>query len=67
MLKNNLSKIMGEKRLKIYELEKLSNISRSTLTRLYYNRANAINFNTLENLCRALDCSPSDILEILPE
>ena len=58
---------MGEQRIKIYELEKLSGISRSTLTRLYYNRANAINFNTLENLCKALECSTSDILEYLPD
>ena len=67
MLKNNLSKLMGEKRIKIYELEKLSGVSRSTLTRLYYNRANAINFSTIENLCKALDCSTNEILEYIPD
>lgn len=67
MLKNNLSRMMGEQRLKIHELEKLSGVSRSTLTRLYYNKSNAINFNTLENLCKALNCTTSDILEYVSE
>ncbi|MFA7658414.1 MAG: helix-turn-helix transcriptional regulator [Candidatus Gastranaerophilaceae bacterium] len=66
MLKNNLSKIMGEQRIKIYELEKLSGISRSTITRLYYGKTHTISFNTLEGLCKALNCKTSDILEYLP-
>lgn len=65
MLKNNLSAIMGAKRIKIYELEQLSGISRSTITRLYYDKTNTISFNTLENICRALNCSPNDLFEIV--
>lgn len=65
MLKNNLSAIMGAKRIKIYELEKISGISRSTITRLYYDKTNTISFNTLENICRALNCSPNDLFEIV--
>ena len=56
---------MGAKRIKIYELEKISGISRSTITRLYYDRTNTISFNTLENICRALNCSPNDLFEIV--
>lgn len=67
MLKNNLSTIMGAKRIKIYELEKLSGISQSTLTRLYYNKTNTVSFNTLECLCKALDCTVNDILEYVSE
>lgn len=65
MLKNNLSKIMGEKRIKIYELEKLSGLSRSTITRLYYDKTNTISFNTMENLCKSLDCSLNELFEII--
>lgn len=56
---------MGAKRIKIYELEKISGISRSTITRLYYDKTNTISFNTLENICRALNCSPNDLFEIV--
>ena len=65
MLKNNLSAIMGAKRLKIYELEKISGISRSTITRLYYNQTNTVSFNTIENICKALNCTPGDLFEVV--
>ena len=65
MLKNNLSDIMGAKRIKIYELEKISGISRSTITRLYYNQTNTVSFNTIENICKALNCTPGDLFEVV--
>ncbi|DAA83776.1 TPA: Cro/Cl family transcriptional regulator [Candidatus Gastranaerophilales bacterium HUM_2] len=65
MLKNNLSAIMGAKRIKIYELEKISGISRSTITRLYYNQTNTVSFNTIENICKALNCTPGDLFEVV--
>jgi len=67
MLKNNLSKLMGEKRIKIYELEQLSGVSRSTLTRLYYNQTNTISFNTIEKLCYSLECTTQDLLEFISD
>lgn len=65
MLKNNLSAIMGAKRIKIYELEKISGISRNTITRLYYNQTNTVSFNTIENICKALNCTPGDLFEVV--
>ena len=65
MLKNNLSAIMGAKRIKIYELEKIAGISRSTITRLYYNQTNTVSFNTIENICKALNCTPGDLFEVV--
>ena len=64
MIKNRLSAIMGAKRIKIYELQKLSGISRSTLTRLYYEKTNTISLNTMECLCKALECSLDELFEI---
>lgn len=66
MLKNNLSKLMGEKRIKTYELEKISGVSRSTITRLYYNQTNTISFKTIEKLCEALECNTQELLEFIP-
>ena len=56
---------MGAKRIKIYELEKISGLSRSTITRLYYDKTNTISFHTIEALCKALECSICDIFEIV--
>lgn len=64
MIKNNLSMLMGAKRIKIYELQKLSGLSRSTITRLYYEQTNTVSLYTLEALCKALDCTLNDLFEI---
>lgn len=64
MIKNNLSAIMGAKRIKIYELQKLSGLSRSTITRLYYDKTNTVSLKTLECLCKALKCTLNDLFEI---
>jgi len=64
MIKNNLSMLMGAKRIKIFELQKLSGLSRSTITRLYYEQTNTVSLNTLEALCKALDCTLNDLFEI---
>jgi len=67
MLKNNLSKIMGEKRIKLSELQKLTGLSINTIRRLYYDTTNTISFNTVEKLCDALECTTQDLLEYTPD
>ncbi len=61
LIKNNLSKIMGEKRMKITELSKVSGISRTTLTNIYYDRAGGIKFDTINKICKSLGCKIEDI------
>jgi len=67
MLKNNLSKLMGEKRIKLSELQKLTGLSINTIRRLYYDTTNTISFNTVEKLCDALECTTQELLEYIPE
>ncbi|OGH99891.1 MAG: Cro/Cl family transcriptional regulator [Candidatus Melainabacteria bacterium GWF2_37_15] len=67
MLKNNLSKLMGERRISIAELQRLTGLGRTTLTRLYYNRTGTISFNTIEKLCNALECNTQELLEHIPD
>ena len=55
---------MGAKRIKIFELQKISGLSRSTITRLYYEQTNTVSLHTLEALCKALDCTLNDLFEI---
>jgi len=67
MLKNNLSKLLGEKRIKMSELEKISGVSKSTIIRLYYDRSKNISFHTLERLCYALECTAHDLFEYIED
>ena len=62
MLNNNLSKILGEKLLKIATVSKDTGISRTTLTNLYYKRSNAISGEVLNKLCSYLDVTPDVLL-----
>lgn len=67
MLKNNLSKILGEKRIKMSELQEITGLGKRTIFRLYHNQTNTISFNTIEKLCKALDCNAHDLFEYIPD
>jgi putative transcriptional regulator len=45
-----------------YWLAKETGISHTTLWRLKKGHAKGINFDTLESICRALECGPGDML-----
>ena len=66
-IKVNLSKIMGEQKLKVSELSKRTHISRQALYKLYHERSERIEFETLAKLCQALDCTVGDLLEHVPD
>lgn len=63
MIKNNFSRLMGERLQKISELSEKTGISRTTLTNLYYRRCKAISFDVLDKLCTFLNCTVDDIIE----
>lgn len=54
---------MGEKRINITQLSKISTISRTTLTSLYFDRTSGIKFDTLDKICKSLNCDVVDIFE----
>jgi len=63
MIKIHLSKIMGEKRLKISDVVKATSLNRGTITRLYHEKAQRVDLDALDKLCRYLQCPASDLLE----
>lgn len=64
MVKCHLSKILGERRLKLSDVTRDTGINRGTLTRLYHETAQRIELDVLEQLCRYLKCTVADIFEI---
>lgn len=67
MIKCHLSRIMGEKRLKIADVAKETGINRGTLTRIYHESAQRVELDVLDKLCRYLHCQVSDIYEWIDE
>ena len=64
MVKCHLSRLMGERKLKISDVAKGTGINRGTVTRLYQETAIRVEFHVLEKLCMYLDCDISDLLEL---
>ena len=63
----NLDVMMAKRKMSLGELSEAVGITLANLSILKNNRAKAIRFSTLDAICRALDCQPSDILEFLPD
>ena len=63
MLKNNLSTLLGERKLKITRVSKDTGISRTTLTALAQNDEKGIQLETLNTLFRYLDIEPNDFFD----
>ncbi len=63
MVKCHLSRLLGERRLKISDVARDTEINRGTLTRLYHETAERVDLEVLGALCRYLQCQIGDILE----
>lgn len=63
----NLDKILAERSMKSYELADIIGITTANLSILKTGKAKAIRFSTLEAICKALNCQPSDILEYIED
>ena len=59
----NLDVMMAKRKISLNELFERVGLTLSNLSILKTGKAKAIRFSTLEAICRALDCQPSDILE----
>jgi len=62
----NLDVQLARRKLKLNELSDLVDISVQNLSVLKTGKARAIRFSTLEKLCRALECTPGDLLDYQP-
>ena len=59
----NLDVMMAKRKMSLNKKKKKTGITTTNLSILKTNKAKAIRFSTLEAICKALDCQPSDILE----
>lgn len=61
----NLDVMMAKRKIGLMELSEKIGITPANLSILKNNKAKAIRFSTLEEICRALDCQPGDIIEFV--
>lgn len=64
MIKCHLSKMLGEKRITIKEVHEKTGLSRNTISNIYNEKAKMIDLDTIEKLCKFLNCGIGELLEI---
>lgn len=61
----NIDVMLAKRKMSSGELAARVGITQANLSILKTNKAKAIRFSTLDEICKALDCQPGDILEFI--
>lgn len=59
----NLDVMLAKRKMKSKDLADAIGISETNLSLLKQGRVKGVRFNTLDAICKALDCEPGDLLE----
>jgi putative transcriptional regulator len=66
-IQSRLAVVLAEKQIKLTELEEKTGISLNNLSVLKTDKAKAVRFSTLNEICKALDCQPGDLFRYVPD
>ncbi len=67
MINVRLDYLLLDKRMKLKDLAHATGLAVNNLSILKTNKARAIRFSTLNGLCKALNCTPGDLIEYVPD
>lgn len=59
--------MLAKRKMQSKELAEILNITPANLSILKTGKAKGIRFDTLEDICKALNCQPGDIIEYVAE
>ena len=65
MINIRLDYVLLDRRMKLKDLAEATGLAVNNLSILKTNKARAIRFSTLNALCKALDCTPGDLIEFV--
>jgi putative transcriptional regulator len=67
MINIRLDYLLLDERMKLKDLAEATGLAVNNLSILKTNKARAIRFSTLNSLCKALNCTPGDLIEYIPD
>ena len=67
MIVINIDVMLAKRKMSVTELAQKVGITLANISILKNGRAKAVKIETLDKICRALDCQPGDILEYRQE
>lgn len=62
----NIDVMLAKRKMSVTELSEKVGITMANISILKNGKTKAIKVDTLNKICRALDCQPGDILEYVP-
>ncbi len=63
----NVDVMLAKRKMSVTELSEKVGITMANISILKNGKAKAVKLDTLNKICRALDCQPGDILEYVPD
>lgn len=67
MIKVNLDRMLARRNMTLTDLAGMVGITCANLSRIKCNKARSIRFDTLDSICRVLECDVADLLEFVDE
>lgn len=67
MINIRLDYLLLDRRMKLKDLAEAAGLAVNNLSILKTNKARAIRFSTLNSLCKALNCTPGELIEYIPD
>ena len=66
MIKCQLPRLLGERRMHISDLQKMTGITYATLWNLYHEKTSSVSFKVTDKICGALGITPGELFEYVP-
>lgn len=63
----NIDVMLAKRKMSVTELSSRVGITMANISILKNGKAKAVKLDTLNKICRALDCQPGDLLEYVPD
>lgn len=63
----NIDVMLAKRKMSVTELTEALGITMANVSILKNGKAKAVRIETLNKLCRALDCQPGDLFEYVPD
>ena len=67
MIRCHLSRLMGERKMKIIDVARETGLHRNTITLLYNETANRIDLETIDALCKLFQCDLGQLFEYVED
>jgi len=67
MIRIKLSELLGKHKMNQKTLSAITGIRAATISKMYYEEIKRIEIEQIDSICKAFNCSISDLLEYVPD